>query len=100
MSEGREAEFVEVTVEELRAKVGRGAKKRMGLSGVEEFAGLYHAYELPDTLAANELAILFGCTTGRDGGIGAHKHRKWEAPAVEEFRIDERGWERPIDSLT
>ena len=51
-------EFCEVTREELLARVDRGAKRRLGLSGWEEFAEKYHCGLLPDTLAVNELSIL------------------------------------------
>ena len=55
---GIPAEAVEITREGLLARVDRGARRRLGLSGWEEFARLYYADELPDTLAANELGIL------------------------------------------
>ena len=52
------AEFVDVSREELLARVDRGAKRRLGLSGWPEFAEMYHRGLLPDTLAVNELGIL------------------------------------------
>ena len=55
---GIPAEAVELTREGLLARVDRGARNRLGLSGWEEFADLYYADELPDTLAVNELGIL------------------------------------------
>jgi len=53
------AEIVEVSREDLLARVDRGAKTRLGLSGWKEFAEMYHGGLLPDTLAVNELGILF-----------------------------------------
>jgi hypothetical protein len=53
-----DVEFCEVTREQLLARVDRGAKRRLGLSGWEEFAKKYHSGSLPDTLAVNELSIL------------------------------------------
>lgn len=55
---GRPAEVVEVTTDSLLARVDRGARKRLGMSGWEEFASQYHRGLLPDTLAVNELGIL------------------------------------------
>ncbi len=52
------AEFYEISREELLARVDRGAKRRLNLSGWEEFADMYHRGLLPDTLAVNELGIL------------------------------------------
>jgi hypothetical protein len=52
------AEIGEISREELLARVDRGAKGRLGLSGWEEFADMYRHGELPDTLAVNELGIL------------------------------------------
>jgi len=55
---GIPAEVVEVTTDELLARVDRGARKRLNMSGWEEFAEKYRRGELPDTLAVNELGIL------------------------------------------
>jgi hypothetical protein len=55
---GIPAEVEEVSTEELLAEVDRGARKRLRLSGWQEFADRYHRGLLPDTLAVNELGIL------------------------------------------
>lgn len=62
---GIPAEMVEITPESLRERVDRGARKRLGLSGWEEFAEKYYGGVLPDTLAVNELGILLDSAESR-----------------------------------
>ena len=64
---GIPAEVVEISREELLDRVDRGAKRRLGLSGWEEFAEMYYHGELPDSLAVNELGILLD--TAEQSGV-------------------------------
>lgn len=51
---------VQVSDEEMLDEIGQEAKSRLGMSGgLEEFQAAYRDGVLPDTLAANELAMMF-----------------------------------------
>lgn len=49
----------EVTDKEILSEIDREARSRMGIGGLEEFMRVYREGGLPDTLAANELAMMF-----------------------------------------
>lgn len=61
--EGKPAEILEASEEELLAQIGREAEVRLGMS-LEEFVEKYRRGELPDTPAVDELGILLGSAEG------------------------------------
>lgn len=51
---------VQVSDETMLSEIGEQAKSRLGMGGgLTEFQDAYHEGSLPDTLAANELAMMF-----------------------------------------